>query len=106
MYAVVKTGGKQYRVSPDDILKIEQIDGDIGSELEMADVLMVSSEGNVQVGKPFIDGAIVKATILEQGKGKKINVVKVKRRKRYRRTIGHRQNFTKIKVNSIIMAES
>ncbi len=106
MYAVVKTGGKQYRVSPEDVLKVEQIDGEIGSELNIEEVLMVSDEGGIKIGKPFIDGAVVNATILEQGKHKKIDVMKYKRRKRYRRTIGHRQNFTKIKVNRITVNES
>ena len=101
MYAVVKTGGKQYQVREGDILKIEKIDVEVGSTFNFEEVLLVSSEGNVKVGKPFVDGAKVSAEILEHGKNRKITVFKYKPKKRYARKQGHRQPFTRVKINSI-----
>ena len=88
MYAVVKTGGKQYQVREGDILKIEKIDVEVGSTFNFEEVLLVSSEGNVKVGKPFVDGAKVSAEILEHGKNRKITVFKYKPKKRYARKQG------------------
>ncbi len=101
MYAVVATGGKQYKVQEGDILRIEKLTGEVGDEVAFDQVLLVGEGENVRIGQPVIDGASVRASIVEQGKSKKILVFKFKRRKRYRRKQGHRQQFTAIKINAI-----
>ena len=101
MYAVVKTGGKQVRMSPGDSIRIENLPGDIGEEVSFDQVLLVSGDGEPRVGNPVIEGATVKGTIAAQGRGKKIIVFKMKRRKGYRRKAGHRQDYTEVKVESI-----
>ncbi|MCG6910224.1 MAG: 50S ribosomal protein L21 [Deltaproteobacteria bacterium] len=101
MYAVVATGGKQYRVQEGDTLKIEKIAGEVGSSVAFDQVLMVSDGDDVKVGQPVLENAVVNGTIVEQGKGRKILVFKYKRRKRYRRKQGHRQLFTAVKIGSI-----
>lgn len=102
MYAVIKTGGKQYKVSEGDIIKVEKLPVEEGQEVVLDEVLLINDEnGNVKVGKPVVEGAKVIAQVLEQGKGKKIYVMKYKRRKNYRRKKGHRQPFTKIKIQKI-----
>ena len=102
MLAVIKTGGKQYLVKPGDIINIEKIAGDEGSEVEFSDVLMVSDgEGDVKVGTPVVETAQVKGTILGEKKGIKIIVFKFKRRKGYIKKMGHRQKYTSVKINSI-----
>jgi len=98
MFAVVKTGGKQYRVQKDDIIKVEKLAGEAGSEILLEDVLMQGGEGKATVGTPVIEGAAVKAEILEQTRGDKIIVFKKKRRQKYRRTRGHRQDLTVLKI--------
>lgn len=94
MYAVIKTGGKQYKVASGDVLKIEKISGDEGSEVVFNEVLALGDN----VGKPFVSGASVKATILKQAKDDKVIVFKKKRRQNYRRKNGHRQNITIVKI--------
>ena len=101
MYAVVKTGGKQYKVQEGEILRIEKIDGEPGSPVKIENVLMYSNEGNVSIGQPELDNVAVSGQIVEQGKGNKIIVFKYKRRKRYRKTQGHRQLFTAVKIDTI-----
>ena len=101
MYAVVATGGKQYRVQEGDTLRIEKIPGEVGAEVAFDRVLMVSDGDDVKVGKPVLENAVVNATIVEEGKGRKILVFKYKRRKRYRRKQGHRQLFTAVKIGTI-----
>lgn len=101
MYAVVATGGKQYRVQEGDTLRIEKIPGEVGSDVAFDQVLMVSDGDDVKVGQPVVENAIVNGTIVEQGKGRKILVFKYKRRKRYRRKQGHRQLFTAVKIGTI-----
>ncbi|MDO5707409.1 MAG: 50S ribosomal protein L21 [Andreesenia angusta] len=101
MYAVVETGGKQYRVSEGDVLFVEKLEGETGDSVELDKVLLISDDSDVKVGKPYLDGAKVSASIEEQGKAKKIIVYKFKAKKDYRRKQGHRQPFTKIKINSI-----
>lgn len=101
MYAVVTSGGKQYKVQEGDVLKVEKIDGAIGDAVSFGEVLMVSDGENIQVGQPLLDQVAVNGQIVEQGKLKKIIVFKYKRRKRYRRTQGHRQAFTAVKIESI-----
>jgi large subunit ribosomal protein L21 len=100
-YAVIRTGGKQYRVSPGTVLRVEKLEAEPGAELHFAEVLMTSSGGSVQVGNPTVPGARVAARVLEQGRAKKILVFKKKRRKNYRRRQGHRQYLTTIRVDAI-----
>ena len=101
MYAVVATGGKQYRVQEGDTLRIEKIPGEVGADVAFDKVLMVSDGDDVKVGQPVVENAVVNGTIVEQGKGRKILVFKYKRRKRYRRKQGHRQLFTAVKIGTI-----
>jgi large subunit ribosomal protein L21 len=100
-YAVIRTGGKQYRVAPGDFVRVEKLDGELGTELQFTDVLMTSQDGKVQVGNPTVSGASVTAQVVRQGRAKKILVFKKKRRKNYRRRQGHRQYITTVKVTSI-----
>ena len=103
MYAVVKTGGKQYRVSKDDILRVEKLDGEAGDVITLDDVLMLGGEGGeVTVGAPKVDGASVAAEIVEQMRDKKIVIFKKRRRQNYRRKKGHRQHLTVLKVTDIL----
>jgi large subunit ribosomal protein L21 len=101
MYAVIKTGGKQYKVQEGDTLRVEKLEGTEGGEIEFNDVLMFSDGENVTLGQPAIEDAIVKGHILEQGKGKKVLIFKFKRRKGYRNLRGHRQQYTAVKIDSI-----
>ncbi len=101
MYAVIQTGGKQYKVSEGSRLQVERLDAEIGEEIELGEVLMVVDGSDVKVGRPFLDSASVKAQILEHGKGKKIIVFKKKRRKGYKKKRGHRQHYTTIQIKAI-----
>jgi large subunit ribosomal protein L21 len=101
MYAVIKTGGKQYRVVAGEKLKVEQIPADIGSEIVIDQVLMLGDGDTVSVGTPLVAGAVVKATIIDHGRGKKVMIFKMRRRKHYRKTQGHRQNYTEIRIDGI-----
>lgn len=101
MYAIVDTGGKQYKIREGEILRIEKIPGEIGSQVSFDRILMFSDGENVRIGRPLLDGVAVKGHIVEQGKAKKIIVFKYKRRKRYRRKLGHRQLYTAVKIDSI-----
>ncbi len=101
MYAVIKTGGKQYRVSPGQKLKVEQIPADIGQEITLDHVLSVGEGDTIKIGNPYVSGAVVKATVLAQGRHKKIKVFKMRRRKGYRRTQGHRQNYTELRIDAV-----
>jgi len=100
MYAVIKTGGKQYKVSEGDLLKVEKIEGAVGEAIELGEVLMVGGE-EVKIGTPLLPGAKVKAQIVEQDKDRKILVFHSKRRKGYRKTYGHRQPITRLKITGI-----
>jgi large subunit ribosomal protein L21 len=101
MYAIVNTGGKQYKIQQGDVLRVEKIQGEVGSPVSFDKVLMFSDGENVNIGRPVLDNVAVKGHIVEQGKDKKIIVFKYKRRKRYRRKLGHRQQYTAIKIDSI-----
>jgi large subunit ribosomal protein L21 len=101
MYAVVATGGKQYKVQQGDVLRVEKLAGDVGAEVAFDKVLMFSDGENVQIGQPIVEGAVVKGHIIEQGKSKKVIVFKYKRRKRYRRKQGHRQPYTAVRIDAI-----
>jgi large subunit ribosomal protein L21 len=101
MYAVIKTGGKQYRVAPGEKIKIEQIPADVGAQIVLDQVLMVADGDAVTLGNPLVSGAKVSATVLGHGRGVKVKIFKLRRRKHYQRTQGHRQNYTEIRVDSI-----
>ena len=101
MYAVVKTGGKQYRVVPGQKFKVEQIPADIGSEIVLDQVLMLADGDTVTVGTPMVVGASVTAKVLSQGRGKKVTIFKMRRRKHYQKHQGHRQNYTELEIQSI-----
>ena len=101
MYAVIRTGGKQYRVEEGDVVKIEKIDGERGSELTFDDVLLVGNDDETHVGTPTVAGASVSGTILEQDRDKKIVIFKFRRRKNYIRKQGHRQSYTRVRINGI-----
>ncbi len=101
MYAVVETGEKQYRVSVGDKLKVEKLDAEEGASLQLDKVLMVNDDGKLTLGEPHVVGTSVAATVLGQGRGEKIRVVKFKRRKKYRRLQGHRQSFTELEITAI-----
>jgi len=101
MYAVVRSGGKQVRVSPGAAVRVEKLPGDVGDAIELAEVLLVGGEGDTRVGRPLVDGAKVMGKITAQGRGPKIIVWKQKRRTNYRRKQGHRQDYTEITVESI-----
>ena len=104
-YAIVHTGGKQYRVSTGDTIRVESIPGDIGDTVELTDVRMVSREGQVALGAPALDGVRVVTEISDSGKGKKIVVFKYKSKVRYRRKKGHRQHFTDLTVTDILFGD-
>jgi large subunit ribosomal protein L21 len=101
MYAVIKTGGKQYRVSAGEKLKVESLPAEVGSEITLDQVLMVGEGESVKMGTPVLAGASVKATVLSHGRGEKLRIFKMRRRKHYRKSQGHRQNYTEIQISGI-----
>jgi large subunit ribosomal protein L21 len=101
MYAVIKTGGKQYRVAAGEKLKIEQIPADVGAQIVLDQVLMVGEGDAVKVGTPLVSGAKVSATVVAHGRHDKVKIFKMRRRKHYQKHQGHRQNFTEIQINEI-----
>ena len=101
MYAVIKTGGKQYRVIQGETLKIETVAGDVGSAIVLDKVLMVGDGDKLSVGKPLLDGATVNATIVSNGRHDKVTIFKMRRRKHYQKHQGHRQNYTEIRIDGI-----
>ena len=101
MYAVIRTGGKQHRVEPGQSIRVERLAGDVGDSIELPEVLLVGGEGEARVGQPLVAGAKAVGTITAQGRGPKITIFKMKRRKGYRRKQGHRQDFTEIRVDKI-----
>ncbi|QLG88671.1 50S ribosomal protein L21 [Chitinibacter bivalviorum] len=102
MYAVVKTGGKQYKVAIGEKLKVEQISADIDSQIVLNEVLMVADGDAVVIGAPVVAGASIKATVISQGRGDKVRIFKMRRRKHYMRRAGHRQNYTEIRIDEIV----
>ena len=101
MYAVIKTGGKQYRVAAGEKLKIEQIPAEVGAEITLDQILMVGEGESVKIGAPLVSGASVKATVLSQGRHKQVTIFKMRRRKHYQKHQGHRQNYTEIRIDGI-----
>jgi len=104
MYAVLKTGGKQYKVSENDVIIVERLTGESGAKINLDEVLMIGEGENTTVGTPIIEGALVAAEVLEHKRGDKITVFKKKRRKNYRRTMGHRQELTVLRITDILTA--
>ena len=102
MYAVIKSGGKQYKVAPGEKLKVEQLSADVGAEVVLDQVLMVGEGDNVRLGQPIVAGATVKATVVGHGRGEKVTIFKMRRRKHYQKHQGHRQNYTELKIESIV----
>jgi large subunit ribosomal protein L21 len=100
-YAVIRTGGKQYRVSPGELLRVESLAGTVGNDITFSEVLLTAADGAVQVGTPLVSGSSVVARIVQHGKEKKILIFKKKRRKNYRRKRGHRQHFTAVQIKTI-----
>ena len=101
MYAVIKTGGKQYKVATGEKLKIESLGAEVGETINLDEVLMLVDGDNVSIGSPHVSGASVDATVLSHGRGKKVKIFKLRRRKHYKRQQGHRQNFTEVVIGDI-----
>jgi large subunit ribosomal protein L21 len=101
MYAVIKTGGKQYRVSAGQAIKVESIEGEAGSQITFDEVLAIGDGAEVRLGTPFVAGAQVKATVVGQGRHPKVTIFKMQRRKHFQKHAGHRQNFTEVRIDSI-----
>ena len=104
MYAVIQTGGKQYRVKSGEQLKVELLGAEVGAKVSFDRVLMLGEGDGVKVGAPFVAGAAVKATVVAQGRGEKIRIFKLRRRKHYAKTQGHRQGFTEVRIDEIVGA--
>ena len=102
MYAILRSGGKQYKVSPGDVIRIELVDGESGSTIEFNHIFAVRKEG-LTVGTPLVENAKVRGTILRNARAPKVRVLKYKRKKQYRRTLGHRQGFSEVLINDIVM---
>jgi len=101
MHAIFKTGGKQYKVCAGDKINVEKIGSDVGVSINFEEVLMVMGDGNVSIGTPYVAGAVVEAKVIDQFRGEKVEIVKFKRRKHYRRRQGHRQNYTRIEIMEV-----
>ena len=102
MYAVIRSGGKQYKVAPGEKLRVEQLTADVGAEVVLDQVLMVGEGDSIRVGQPIVTGATVKATVVGHGSGDKVKIFKMRRRKHYQKHQGHRQNYTELKIESIV----
>jgi large subunit ribosomal protein L21 len=102
MYAVIKSGGKQYRVESGKQVRVESLAADVGSAVAFEEVLLVGGGDNVKVGAPLVSGAKVKATVVSHGRGDKVKIFKLRRRKHYQKTQGHRQNYTEVRIDDIV----
>jgi large subunit ribosomal protein L21 len=102
MYAVVKTGGKQYRVSPGDSIEVEKLPYEVGEQVELDNVLLVAGDSGTQIGQPLVKDAKVKATVTRQARGRKVIIFKFRSSKRYRRKKGHRQHYTRLRIDEIV----
>ena len=102
MYAVIKTGGKQYRVSPGDSIEVEKLPYEVGEQVELDEVLLVANGSGTQIGRPLVEGAKVKATVTRQARGRKVIIFKYRPSKRYRRRRGHRQHYTRLRIDEIV----
>ncbi len=101
MYAIIRTGGKQYRVQQGDVVRVEHLDGEVGQSVTLGDVLLVAGDGAPRVGNPLVAGVSVRGTVVEQDRSAKVRVFKYKKRKHYRRTRGHRQAFTAVRIDAV-----
>ena len=101
MYAVIKSGGKQHRVEPGEVLELEKLDAEAGATVDFDQVMLIGDGKDVKIGAPFVDGGKVTAEVVEHGRGDKITVIKFHRRKNYRRQAGHRQYYTKVRIKEI-----
>ena len=101
MYAVIKTGGKQYKVAPGESVRVEQLVADVGAEVVLDQVLLVGEGDSIRVGQPIVAGATVKATVVAHGRGDKVTIFKMRRRKHYQKHQGHRQGYTELRIESI-----
>jgi len=101
VYAIIRTGGKQYRVQPGDVVRVEHLDGEVGQSVTLGDVLLLAGEGEPRVGNPLLAGVSVQGTVVEQDRSAKVRVFKYKKRKHYRRTRGHRQAFTAVRIDAV-----
>jgi large subunit ribosomal protein L21 len=104
MYAVIQTGGKQYRVKSGEQVKVEALAAEVGAAVSFDRVLMLGEGDAARIGAPFVDGAKVKATVVAQGRGEKVRIFKMRRRKHYAKTQGHRQSFTEVRIDEIVGA--
>jgi large subunit ribosomal protein L21 len=102
MYAVIKSGGKQYRVESGEQLRVESLAAEVGASVSFAEVLLVGAGDAVKVGAPFVSGATVKATVVSHGRGEKVKIFKLRRRKHYQKTQGHRQSYTELRIDDIV----
>jgi large subunit ribosomal protein L21 len=102
MYAIIKSGGKQYRVQAGEQLRVEALRADVGASISLDEVLLVGTGDGVKVGAPFVDGAKVKATVVSHGRGDKVRIFKLRRRKHYQKTQGHRQSYTELRIDDIV----
>jgi large subunit ribosomal protein L21 len=102
MYAVIKTGGKQYRVSPGDSIDVEKLPHEVGEQIELDEVLLVANDSEAQIGQPLVEGAKVKATVTRQARGRKVIIFKYRPSKRYRLKKGHRQHYTRLRIDEIV----
>ena len=102
MYAVIRSGGKQYKVAPGEKLRVEQLTADVGAEVVLDQVLMVGEGDSIRVGQPIVTGATVKATVVGHGRGDKVTIFKMRRRKHYQKHQGHRQNYTELSIDAIV----
>jgi large subunit ribosomal protein L21 len=104
MYAVIQTGGKQYRVTSGEQLRVEQLPAEVGAAVSFDQVLMLGEGDAARIGAPYVSGAKVKATVVAQGRGDKVRIFKLRRRKHYQKTQGHRQNYTEVRIDEIVGA--
>ena len=102
MYAVIKTGGKQYKVAPGEKLRVELLPAEVGAQIDLGTVLLVGDGASVQLGQPTVAGATVKATVLNHGRGERLQIFKMRRRKHYQKHQGHRQNYTELRIEAIV----
>jgi large subunit ribosomal protein L21 len=102
MFAVIKTGGKQYRVAAGDVVKIESLSAEVGEQVVLADVIAVTDGAKVRVGNPTVSGASVKATVMAHGRHPKVTIFKMRRRKHFKKQAGHRQNYTQVRVDAVV----
>jgi large subunit ribosomal protein L21 len=102
MYAIIKTGGKQYKVQSGEQLRVEALQGEVGAAVSFGEVLLVGAGDSVKLGAPLVSGAQVKATIVSHGRGEKVKIFKMRRRKHYQKTQGHRQSYTEVRIDDIV----